>query len=100
VHKFQTQIKLSLVHLFTPQTDKQFVADGKAFVEKLLLHRTIGVKLERSEEGGTLVGRVFHPAGDIAFEILKNGYAKLNMPKNIDFDADYFKTLKEGQLIA
>ena len=22
------------------------------------------------------------------------------MPKNIDFDADYFKTLKEGQLIA
>jgi endonuclease YncB( thermonuclease family) len=100
VNKFQTQIKLSLVHLFTPQTDKQFVADGKAFVEKLLLHRTVGVKLERSEEGGTLVGRVFHPAGDIAFEILKNGYAKLNMPKNIDFDAEYFKTLKEGQLIA
>lgn len=93
-------IKLSLVHLFTPQTDKQLVDEGKKFVEKLLLHKTIGVKLERSEEGGTLVGRVFHPAGDIAYEVLKNGYAKLNMPKNIDFDADYFKTLKEAQLIA
>lgn len=100
IHKFQTVIKLSLVHLFTPQQDKQYLADGKLFVEKLLLHRTIGVKLERSEEGGTLVGRIFHPAGDIAFEILKNGYAKLNTPKNIEFDADYFKTLKEGQLIA
>ncbi len=60
------------------------------------MHRTIGVKLERTEEGGVLVGRIFHPAGDIAFEILKQGFAKLNTPKNIEFDADYFKTLKEG----
>jgi len=96
INKFQTVIKLSLVHLFTPQADKQYVADGKTFVEKLLLHRTVGVKLERSEEGGVLVGRIFHPAGDIAFEVLKNGYAKLNIPKNIEFDAEYFKTLKEG----
>lgn len=66
----------------------------------MLLHRTIGVKLERNEEGGTLVGRVLHPAGEIAYEVLKNGYAKLNMPKTPDFDADYFKTLKEAQLIA
>ena len=100
IHKYQTVIKLSLVHLFTPQTDKQLVDEGKRFVEKLLLHKTVGVKLERSEEGGTLVGRIFHPAGDIAYEVLKNGYAKLNMPKNIDFDAEYFKTLKEAQLIA
>jgi hypothetical protein len=61
-----------------------------------LLHRTVGVKFERVEEGGVLVGRIFHPAGDISFEVLKNGLAKLNMPKNIEFDADYFKTLKEA----
>jgi hypothetical protein len=52
--------------------------------------------MERVEEGGTIVGRIFHPAGDIAYEVLKSGLAKLNMPKNIDFDADYFKTLKEA----
>lgn len=96
IHKFQTVAKFSLVHLFTPQTDKEYVAEGKAFVEKLLLHRTIGVKIERVEEGGTLVGRIFHPAGDIAYEVLKGGLSKLNNPKNIDFDADYFKTLKEA----
>ena len=56
-----------------------------------MLHRTIGVKFERVEEGGVLVGRIFHPAGDISFEVVKNGLAKLNMPKNIEFDADYFK---------
>lgn len=100
IHKFQTVAKFSLVHVFTPQQDKELVAEGKAFVEKLLLHRTVGIKLERVEEGGTLVGRIFHPAGDIAFEVLKLGLSKLNTPKNTDFDADYFKTLKEGQLIA
>lgn len=85
--------------------DKSFVAEGKAFTEKLLLHRTVGVKLERYEPGaegaqGNLYARIYHPAGDIAYEVLKNGYAKLNTPKNTDFDAEYFKTLKEAQLIA
>lgn len=46
------------------------------------------------------MGRVFHPAGDIAYEVLKNGYARLNVPKNTDFDAAYFATLKEAQLVA
>ena len=100
IHKFETVCKFSMVHLFTPQTDKEFVAEGKAFVDKMLLHRTVGIKVDRCEEGGTIVGRIFHPAGDIAYEVLKNGYAKLNMPKNIEFDAEYFKTLKEAQLVA
>lgn len=85
--------------------DKNFVAEGKAFMERMLQHRSIGVKLERYEPGaegsaGNLYARVHHPAGDIAYEILKNGFSKLNTPKNTDFDADYYKTLKEAQLIA
>jgi hypothetical protein len=90
-----------LVHLFTPNTlDKQVIAEGKAFTEKLLLHRTVGIKLERLEEGGNIHARIFHPAGDIAYEVLKSGFSKLMQPKNIDFDAEYYKTLKEAQLIA
>jgi hypothetical protein len=63
------------------------------------------VKLERYESGsegsqGNLYARIFHPAGDIAYEVLKNGFAKLNAPKNTEFDAEYFKQLKEAQLIA
>jgi hypothetical protein len=89
--------KISMIHLFTPNNlDKAILAEGKAFTEKLLLHRTVGVKLERYEEGGNLMARIYHPAGDIAFEVLKNGFSKLNQPKNIDFDAEYYKTLKDA----
>jgi hypothetical protein len=98
--KFEAVVRVSMVHLYTPNTDKVFVADGKAFTEKFLLHRTVGLKIERVEDGGNFVGRIFHPAGDIAGEILKGGYSKLNTPKTQDFDADYFRSLKEAQVIA
>jgi endonuclease YncB( thermonuclease family) len=66
----------------------------------LILHRTVGIKFDKVEEGGNLSGRVLHPAGDIAYEVVKNGFSKLNIPKNIDFDAEYYRKLKEAQLIA
>jgi staphylococcal nuclease domain-containing protein 1 len=102
IHKFQTVAKVQMVHLFTPtqQMDKELVAEGKTFTEKLLLHRTVGVKLEKMEEQGNLMAKIYHPAGDIAYEVLKAGFSKLSQPKNIDFDAEYYKTLKEAQLIA
>lgn len=80
-------------HLFTPSnTDKEILAEGKLFTEKLVLHRTVGVKFEKVEEnGGNLAGRIYHPAGDIAYEVVKNGFAKLSIPKNIDFDSEYYK---------
>ena len=97
VHKFQAVVRFSMNHLFTPSNaEKAILAEGKAFTEKLLLHRTVGVKFEKLEEGGILVGRIYHPAGDIAYEVLKNGFSKLTVPKNTDFDAEYYKTLKEA----
>lgn len=66
------------------------------FTEKFLLHRTVGIKFDKIDESGNLSGRIYHPAGDIAYEVLKNGFAKLNVPKNIDFDSEYYKTLKEA----
>jgi len=97
--KFQAMTKLGLVHLFTPATDSELVKEGKAFAEKLLLQRTVGVQFDRVDDNGNLYARLHHPAGDIAYEVLKNGFAKLNNPKNLDIDADYFKQLKEAQLL-
>ena len=94
-------VKLSLNHLFTPSNiDKELIAEGKIFTEKLILHRNVGVKFDKVEEGGNMSGRIIHPQGDIAYEVLKNGFSKLNTPKTIDFDAEYFRKLKEAQLIA
>lgn len=67
VYKLKTVVKMSMSHLFTPQsTDKNILANGKAFVEKMLLHRTVGVKLARVEDNGNISGRIHFPAGDIA----------------------------------
>lgn len=60
----------------------------------------MGIKFEKLEEGGNLSGRVIHPAGDIAYEVVKNGFSKLGIPKTGDFDAEHYKKLKEAQLIA
>lgn len=84
-----------MLHLYTPkETDKEIVDAGKAFVEKMLLHKTVGVKLARLDERGDLVGRIHFAAGEIAAEVLKNGYCKLGTPKDSNFDAAYYKELK------
>jgi len=68
-------------------------------VSKMLLHKTVGVKLTRIDESGNLVGRVHFPAGDIACETLKNGLAKLSIPKDMNFDTEYYAELKQAQLV-
>ena len=68
-------------------------------MERMLLHKTVGVKLARIDDNGTLVGRIHFSAGDIASEILKKGFAKLSTPKDTDFDAEYYRELKQAQII-
>jgi endonuclease YncB( thermonuclease family) len=66
----------------------------------MLLHKTVGIKLQRVDENnGNLVGRVHFPAGDIASELLKRGLAKLSTPKDSAFDAVYYRELKQCQMI-
>ena len=64
------------------------------------MHRTIGMKFTRVDDNnGNLVGRIHFPQGDIAAEVLKKGFAKLSNPKDTNFDSNYFKELKNAQLI-
>lgn len=53
--RFQTVVRLQMNHLLIPSnTDKDIINEGKLFTEKLVLHRTVGIKLEKAEEGGIL----------------------------------------------
>ena len=101
IMRLKVQVKLSLVHLYTPRETEQAIYDeGKAFIEKMLLHKTVGVKLTKVDDNnGNLVGRIHFPHGEIAAEILKRGLAKLSTPKDSDFDAQYYRELKQAQLI-
>lgn len=97
IFKLQTVVKLNLIHLYTSKEfDQELLEDGKAFVSKLLLHRTIGIKLTRVDEKGELSGRIYFSAGDIQCEILTRGFCKLSTPKDSNFDAAYYKTLKQA----
>jgi endonuclease YncB( thermonuclease family) len=98
VYRLKSVIKMQMAHLYSPnaQSEPALAEEGKKFVSKMLLHRTVGVKLARVDDRGDLVGRIFFPAGDIAAEVLKSGLAKLSMPKDMNFDAEYFKELKQA----
>lgn len=63
------------------------------------MHRTVGIKVSRIDDRNDLVGRIYFHQGDIASEVLKNGLAKLSMPKDMNFDANYLKELKNAQII-
>lgn len=100
VFKLKTVVRINLLHLYTPkEADKELVEAGKVFVDKMLLHKTVGLKLVKVDERGELVGRILFSAGEIAAEILKNGFCKLSTPKDSNFDAAYFKDLKQAQLV-
>lgn len=95
--KASVNIKMQMVHLYTPKETEQEVVDaGKSFVAKMLLHREVSVKLTRVDDYGNLVGRIFFPKGDIGTEILNRGLAKLSTPRDTNFDAEYFAQLKKA----
>ena len=53
---------MNMIHLYTPKdTDQAIYDEGKAFIEKMLLHRTIGVKLSKVDDNGNLCGRLHFP---------------------------------------
>lgn len=100
VFKLQAVVKVNLLHLYTPKdADKDLIDQGKAFVDKMLLHKTVGLKLVNVDEQKNLVGRIYFSAGEIAAEVLKNGFCKLSTPKDSNFDAVYYKELKNAQIV-
>lgn len=105
VYALKAQIKLSMQHVYVSAKEfpQDLVDEGKAVVNNLLLHKTVGVKLGKINEQDptSFVGRVHFPAGDIACELLKAGLVKVASPKSGDdlFDAEYFKQLKQAQMI-
>lgn len=73
-----TVCRLGMNYLFSPPAAEKELANlGKQFTEKYILHRDVRIKFEKVEDSGLLVGRILHPQGDIAYEVVKNGYAKL-----------------------
>ena len=61
IYRLKHVIKMQIVHLYSPnaQSEPALAEEGKKFVSKMLLHRSVGVKLARVDDKGDLVGRIF-----------------------------------------
>lgn len=71
--------RLGNPRLDPPTESEPFAIDAKVFVEARLLHRELDISLfDTDKSGACAVGTVHHPRGNIAVELLKNGYAKIS----------------------
>ena len=62
-----------------PTEPEQFAKAARSFVELQLLQRELDVSLHGTDKSGsTIVGTIHHPRGNIAVELLKNGFAKMS----------------------
>lgn len=61
LYKLKTVIKLHMTHLYSPNSkeEPELYEQGKTFVARKLLHRTVGVKLNRVDDRNELVGRIY-----------------------------------------
>lgn len=62
IFKLKTVIKCHLVHLYSPNSKEEpaLHEEGKRFVNKMLLHRTCGVKLIKIDDRNEMVGRIYY----------------------------------------
>jgi len=61
IHKLNTVAKMHMVHLYSPNSkeDPELYEFGKNFVSKMLMHRTVGIKVSRIDDRNDLVGRIY-----------------------------------------
>ena len=62
-----------------PTPSEEYAEEARQFVEVRVLQRELEVSLHGTDKSGTCgVASVHHPKGNIAVELLKNGYAKMS----------------------
>ena len=97
---FNAVVRVSINNIMSPNQDKNVAFQGKLFAERLLLHNDVSVVLEEVDQNSTMfLGRVIHRAGDIAKEVLINGFSKFLKPKP-DFEKSLMLKYKGAMQIA
>lgn len=55
-----------------------FAEEGRYFTEVRLLNRDVKLRVEGCDDFGNVIGSVYHPKGNIALLLLRNGFAKVH----------------------
>ncbi len=78
-----------------PAAGEPHGAEARAFTDSRLLHRDVTLFIGGADKTGAFVGRVEHPAGDIAAELLKLGLARI-----VDWSSSFTSPAHIGSLRA
>jgi len=92
--------RVGLNHIYTPAQERARCVEAKEFLEKFLLNKIVGVEFQRLDDHNNLVGRIHNPKGDVDYEVVKRGLAKVLIPQSDDYDKEHYKKLKDAQDIA
>ncbi len=71
---FGAIVKVSLAYLFPPlakKNEEALALKARALSDARLLQKTVGLRVEGLDRNNNVIGRLLHPAGDIAEELLK-----------------------------
>ena len=97
IKEINTFVKLQLRFIANPASKEiSIYKAGKGYMERLILHRELKVVLYLIDENNNFIGDIVDTRGNLAVQILKNGYSKLFM-HNTNVSAEELNEVKNAQ---
>ena len=93
-------IKASLRFIAVPSKDTVLYRTGKAFIERIALHRDVQVVMHAIDDYGNIIVDIINDSKSLAINILKRGYTKLYISNNIANSRDDITMVKNAQAAA
>jgi staphylococcal nuclease domain-containing protein 1 len=100
IKELNTFVKLNLRFVGIPnsQQDPTLYKAGKAYAERLILHKDITCKIYSVDVNKSFLGDLIDKKGNsIAELIIKNGYSKMFILNSTPYNNDELKTVKDAQ---
>jgi staphylococcal nuclease domain-containing protein 1 len=98
VQPLNTYVKMTLRFVGIPNArDTLLYKSGKAYAERLILHKDIKAVFHSVDGEGNCVGDLIEKKGSVAYFIIKNGYSKLFINNSSTYKPEDLNTMKEAQ---
>jgi staphylococcal nuclease domain-containing protein 1 len=98
IKPLNTYVKMTLRFVGIPNArDTLLYKAGKAYAERLILHKDIKAVFHSVDADRNFVGDLIEKKGSVAYFVIKNGYSKLFINNNSTYKTEDLNTMKEAQ---
>ena len=80
-------LNVILAGISTPKANDPYGPESTAFAKSLILQRSVQITVESMDKVGNFIGQVFHHNKNLAFDLLKAGYASIRDERGADLKA-------------